>query len=124
MPRRPWDLESSSVEGNPMKAEVVSAIREEGGELRDRCGRLRDHSRSLRLRSKQCRLRISRAAEGMENAAATLSTGQETDGAMRMDRLVQAESDLKAAIAECSAALAEVRRELEWRDGGPASIVH
>jgi hypothetical protein len=107
-----------------MKAAIISAIRDESGDLRGRCGRLRDHSRTLRLRSRQSRIRISRAAEGMDNAAASLSAGLETDGVAHMDRLVRAESDLKSAIAECSAALVEVRRELEWRDIASAAIVH
>jgi hypothetical protein len=107
-----------------MKTEAVCAIREEVGELRGRCGRLRDHSRTLRLRSQQSRDRISRAAEGMDNAAASLSAGHETDGVAQMDRLVRAERELESAIAECSAALVEVRRELEWRDNASAAIVH
>lgn len=107
-----------------LKNDSVSAIREESVELRSRCGRLRDHSRVLRRRSEECRQRLSRAAEGMETVAAILSAGQETDGAARLERLTRAENDLQSAIAECSAALADVRRELDWRDDGHEPIVH
>lgn len=107
-----------------MRSNFVSAMREQCVALRSRCGQLRDHSRILRLRSEECRQRLSRAAEGMENVAAALTAGQETDGTARLDRLVRAETDLQSAIAECSAALADVRREIEWRDAGPAPTVH
>lgn len=107
-----------------MKVDSVSAIRDEGVELRSRCLRLREHSRLLRRRSEDCRQRLTRAAEGMDSAAVAISAGHEVDGATHRDRLVRAETDLQSAIAECSAALADVRRELEWRDVGPASIVH
>jgi hypothetical protein len=108
----------------PSMKTPASAMREESGELRFRCGRLRDHSRLLRQRSQQCRLRISHAAEGIEHAVAALSAGQETDGAAHRNRLTRAETDLQAAIAECSAALADVRRELFWHDPGRDAIVH
>lgn len=107
-----------------MKSDSVSSVREESAELRSRGGRLRDLSRLLRRRSEECRRRLVRAAEGMDSVAASLTAGQETDGEARLGRLVRAETDLESAIADCSAALADVRRELEWRDAGPASIVH
>ena len=106
-----------------MSADAGFAVREESGELRFRSLRLRDHSRNLRLRSQHSRARINRATEAMKNAAATLAPGP-TDGAARMDRLVSAERDLESAIAECSAALAEVRCELDWRDNASATLVH
>jgi hypothetical protein len=105
--------------------EPVSAIREESSDLRVRCGRLREYSRDLRLRSQQCRVRVSRAAEGVGNAAASLAQGRETDGAEHLARLMRAESDLQSAIAECSAALDEVRRELHRQEIPPStSVVH
>jgi hypothetical protein len=108
-----------------MPAETVSAIREESNDLRGRCGRLREYSRDLRLRSQLCRVRVTRAAEGVGTAAASLAPGRETDGAEHLARLMRAEADLQAAIAECTAALDEVRRELHRQDIAPStSVVH
>jgi len=39
-------------------------------------------------------------------------------------RLLDAETDLERAIAECTAALEEVRRELHGRDSETSSVVH
>jgi hypothetical protein len=41
-----------------------------------------------------------------------------------LTRLLQARADLESAIAECSVALEEVRRELGWRDEGPSRVIH
>jgi hypothetical protein len=41
-----------------------------------------------------------------------------------MVRLLRAQADLECAISECGAALDEVRRELGWRDVGPAPLIH
>jgi chromosome segregation ATPase len=99
-----------------MPSDNISAIRDESSDLRSRCGRLREHSRDLRLRSQHCRGRVARAAEDVGRAAASLVAGQETDGAAHRARLMRAEKDLQAAIAECTAALHEVRRELHHRE--------
>jgi hypothetical protein len=107
-----------------MKNEPCVAIREESVELRSKCCRLREHSRVLRLRSEECRQRLTRVAEAVDGVANVLASGRETDGAARIDRLTRAENDLRSAIAECSSALADVHRELEWRHAVPASIVH
>ena len=108
-----------------MPPENVSAIREESNDLRGRCGRLREYSRDLRQRSQQCRVRVTRAAEGVGDAAASLVAGRETDGAEHLARLMRAEADLQSAIAECTAALNEVRRELQRQEIAPStSVVH
>ena len=107
-----------------MPNETVSAIREEGSDLRERCGLLRDHSRDLRLRSHECRNRVTRASENVGDAAASLTAGRETNGAAHLARLMRAEADLQSAIAECTAALDEVRRELHRQDFGLSIVVH
>jgi hypothetical protein len=100
-------------------------MRRENDALRVRSERLREHSRELRERSQQCRRRLTQAAERIDEASASLAVDRESDGATRhRQRLVRAEIDLEAAIGECSAALAQVRRELRWTDTGPSPIVH
>ena len=107
-----------------MKSDLDSAIRAQSGELRSWCGLLRDHSRELRFRARECRNRLSRAAKAIDTAAAEMAQTHETDGVAHLARLTRAETDLQSAIAECSAALADVRRELGWRDPAHHQIVH
>jgi hypothetical protein len=107
-----------------MPSETPSAVRDEGSDLRHRCCRLREYSRDLRVRSQECRTRVTRAAFDVGNAAASLAPGRETDGALHHARLMRAEADLTSAIAECSAALEEVRRELHRNEAPPSTLVH
>jgi hypothetical protein len=88
-------------------------------DVRRRSLRLRDHSRELSARSRDCRRRLREAVAAIEDRV-TRPAG--AAGAADIERLLRAESDLESAIAECTAALGAVRRELGWRDDAQATV--
>lgn len=47
-----------------------------------------------------------------------------TGASIELDRLLRAEAELERAIAECTSALQDIRRELRWQDPGHPPIVH
>jgi hypothetical protein len=83
---------------------AVPAVRTEADDLRSRSVRLRESSRGLQRRSQLWRSWTPRAGE--------------------IQRLLDAETDLERAIAECTSALEEVRRELRGPDAGIPPVVH
>lgn len=91
--------------------------------LRARAEDLRAHSRNLRARSHDARERLNHAMSSLEAARSHMAV-RPMAYPPRLKRLLCAEADLESAIAECRVALAEVRRELGWRDDGPAPLVH
>jgi hypothetical protein len=93
---------------------TVPAVRGEGDDLRTRSDRLRERSRVLQHRSQLWRTWTARAAERVDRS----------DHAAEIQRLLQAETDLERAIAECKISLEDVRRELRWQDLGTPSVVH
>lgn len=97
---------------------IVPAVRSEADDLRLRSGRLRERSRDLRQRSQQWRSWTPPATRRVE--AGSLPG----DDARERQRLLRAETDLQRAIGECKSALAEVRRELRWKDPTIPTVVH
>ena len=92
-----------------------NALKTETEDLRSRSVQLRESSRDLQRRARDCRQRIASAVAAKNRDAAVPAEPSNPYVA----RLLRAEADLEGAIAECRAALDEVRRELEWRDVTP-----
>jgi hypothetical protein len=88
----------------------TTTLRSSSEELRLRCNRLREQSRELRQRSQLWR--------------SWMPSGLRPAEAADLQRLLRAESDLEGAIAECRAALEDVRRELRWQDPRNPSVIH
>ena len=97
-------------------------LKNEGEHLRFRSGALRDTSRDLRQRANACRER-ARVLCIPEGRRAPASPATE-DPVERIERLLKAEADLEKAIADCTTAIREVRRELRWEDTALAPSVH
>ena len=96
---------------------ILPAVRSEADDLRQRSGRLRERSRDLQQRSQLWR--------AWTPPAARVEAGtRPVDDAHELQRLRRAETDLQRAIGDCKSALAEVRRELRWKDAAIPPVVH
>ena len=99
---------------------MANARKVETADLRSRSQHLRESSRDLRRRSSVWKRRIAEIVAACE---ADRTTAPEP-GQPYLLRLLSAEADLEGAIAECRAALNEVRRELRWRQAATGPVVH
>ena len=105
----------------------VTTYRKEAAELRTRAVRLREASRDLVERSRLCRRPYAAMAPKSKAARTAEVAGASSDGRAlaEFERLIRAEGDLLAAIAECRAALDSVRQEIRWHDtAGSPLVVH